>query len=66
MKAAVVVLAILLLLSGVHVRLWLAGYLVAVPVPVLVLIAELATVVVLGWLIARAWHGFPFPLGRTA
>ena len=67
MKAATVVLAALLLLSGAHVRLWLTpGVPVAVPLPVLALAAELAACAVLGWLIARAAGCRPPYLRRTA
>jgi len=60
-KAAAVTLAALLLLSGIHVTVPLAGYPVAVPLPVLALAAELAACAVLGWLIARAagWRTWP-------
>jgi hypothetical protein len=65
-KAAAVVLAVLLLLSGAHVRLWLApGAPVAVPLTVLALAAELAVCGMLGWLITRAAGCRPY-LRRTA
>jgi hypothetical protein len=67
MKAAAVVLAVLLLLSGWHVRLQLApGVPVAVPLPVLALLAELAVCAVLGWLIARVAGWRPPYSRRTA
>jgi hypothetical protein len=64
MKALAVVVAVLLLLSGAHVRMWFAGYLVAVPLPVFVLAAELAVCALLGWLIARAAGYRPWPCSR--
>ena len=54
MKAAVVVLAVLLLLSGIHVTVPVGAWPVTVPLPVLVLLAELAVCAGFGWLIARA------------
>jgi hypothetical protein len=60
-KAAALVLAVLLVLSGAHVPLRLAGYPVSVPVPVVALAAELAACAVLGWLISRAARGCPIP-----
>jgi hypothetical protein len=61
-KGAALVLAVLLMLSGDHVTLHTVGGAVSVPVPVLVLIAELGACVMLGRLIWRArpfclhWH----------
>jgi hypothetical protein len=63
-KAAAVVLAVLVLLSGWHVTVPLAaGYAVAVPLPVLVLAAGLGACAVPGWLIAQTagWHPWPSP-----
>lgn len=64
MKAAAAVLAALLLLSGIHVTVPLAGYPVAVPLPVLALLAELAACAALSWLIARAAGCRPWPYPR--
>jgi hypothetical protein len=66
-KAAAVVLALILLMSGIHVTVPVGGYPVAVPLPVLVLLAELGVCALLGWLIARAagYRPWPYP-GRTA
>ena len=61
MKAAAIVLASLLMLSGVHVTVPLAGCPVAVPVPLLVLAAELAVIGLLGWVISRSLRGLPLP-----
>ena len=67
MKAAAAVLALILLMSGIHVTVPVGGYPVAVPLPVLVLLAELGVCALLGWLIARAagYRPWPYP-GRTA
>ena len=54
MKAAAVVLALILLLSGIHVTVPVGAWPVTLPLPVLALLAELGVCAVLGWLIARA------------
>ena len=64
MKAAAVVLALILLLSGIHVTVPLGAWPVAVPLPVLALAAELAVCAVLGLLIARAAGCRPWPYPR--
>jgi hypothetical protein len=58
-----VIIGAVLALSGMHVSMRLAGQPVAVPVPVPVLIiaAELAAIGALCWLISRAVRGCPFP-----
>lgn len=63
-KSAAVVLAVLLVTMHLHVGFPLiARYGLAVPVPVLVLLAELDACAVLGWLIARAagWRTWSSP-----
>jgi len=66
-RAAAAVLAAVLLLSGWHIIVPLAGYPVAVPLPALALVAELAVCGLLGWLIARAGGARPWlPPRRTA
>lgn len=60
MKALLVIGAVLAA-SGMHVTLRLAGYPVAVPVPVLILAAELVILGVLCLLIRRAVRAFPLP-----
>ena len=47
MKAAALALAALLMLAGDHVTVRLSGYPVAIPVPALILAAELAAAAVL-------------------
>lgn len=64
MKAAAIVFAALLVLAGDHVTVRLSGYAVAVPVPALVLAAELAAAAVLVWLIIRAARSWPYRYGR--
>lgn len=64
MKAAAAVLALILLLSGIHVTVPLGAWPVTVPLPVLVLAAELGACTVLGWLIARAAGYRPWPYPR--
>lgn len=67
MRAAGAVLALILLLSGIHVTVPVGAWPVTVPLPVLVLAAELGVCAVLGWLIARAAGYRPWPyLRRTA
>ena len=61
MKAAAIIAALLIMLSGDHVTMRLSGYPVAVPLPVLFLGAELAAAAVLCWLIRRAACSFPTP-----
>lgn len=60
MKAAALALAALVVLSGDHVTVRLSGYPVAVPVPVLILAAELAVAAVLCWLIIRTARAWPY------
>lgn len=64
MKAAALVLAALVMLSGDHVTIRLSGYAVAVPVPVLMLTAELAVAAVLCWVIIRAARSWPHRYAR--
>ena len=66
MKAAAAALALILLLSGIHVRLPIGAWPVTVPLPVLVLLAELAACAALGFLIARAAGYRPWPCPRRA
>ena len=62
MKATAIIVALLLMLSGDHVTMRFAGNPVTVPVPVLVLAAELAVCAVLCWLIRRAVRAsYPHP-----
>lgn len=61
MKAAALILAALLVLSGDHVTVRLGGQPLSVPVPVLVLVLELAACAVLGWLITRAARSWRRP-----
>ncbi len=61
MKAIAIIAAALLMLSGAHLTLRLAGQPVAVPLPVLALAAEMAAAVVLCGLIRRAARDFPIP-----
>ena len=63
MKATVALLALILLLSGIHVTVPLGGWPVTMPLPVLALFAELGACAVLGWLIARvaAFRSHPYP-----
>jgi hypothetical protein len=56
-----VIIGAVLALSGMHVSMRLAGQPVAVPVPVLIIAAELAAIGALCWLISRAVRGCPFP-----
>jgi hypothetical protein len=49
-----VALALIVMLSGVHVTLPVGAWPVTVPLPALALAAELGVCAVLGWLIARA------------
>jgi hypothetical protein len=67
LKAAAVVLALILLLSGIHVTVPVGAWPVTMPLPVLVLLAELGVCAALGWLIARAagFRSHPHPR-RTA
>jgi hypothetical protein len=65
MKAAVLVLAALVMLAGDHVTVRLSGCPVTVPVPVLILAAELTAAAVLCWLIGRRIRSHP-PIWRTA
>lgn len=59
-----VILATLAILGRFHVTIWLAGIVpCAVPVPVLILVAELAVIAGLAWQIARRW---PFSLRMSA
>ena len=63
-RLSIQVLAIIgavLALSGMHVSMRLAGQPVAVPLPVLIIAAELAAIGVLCWLISRAVRGCPLP-----
>jgi hypothetical protein len=62
-KAAAAMLAVILLLSGIHITVPVGGYPVAVPLPVLALLAELAVCGVLGCLIARVagYRSSPYP-----
>jgi hypothetical protein len=62
MKAAAVVLVLVLLLSGIHITVPVGAWPVTVPLPVLVLLAELGVCAALGWLIAGAagWRTRPF------
>ena len=64
MKAAVLALAALVMLAGDHVTVRLSGYPVTVPVPVLILAAELAGVAVLCWLIVRKARSWPYRYAR--
>jgi hypothetical protein len=61
-KAAAAVVALILLLSGIHVTVPLGAWPVTVPLPVLALLAELGACAALGWLIARAagWRTWPY------
>ena len=61
MKAAAVALAVVLLLSGLHVTVPVGAWPVTMPLPVLALLAELGVCAALGWLIARAagWRTWP-------
>lgn len=54
MKPAALLLAAILLLSGIHVTVPVGAWPVTMPLPVLVLVAELGVCSALGWLIARA------------
>jgi hypothetical protein len=59
-KAAALALAALVMLAGDHVTVRLSGYPVTVPVPVLILAAELAAAVVLVWLLVRKFRAWPY------
>lgn len=61
MKAAAVALAALLVLAPIHVTVPFGAWPVTMPLPVLALLAELAAVAALGWLIARSarWRTRP-------
>jgi hypothetical protein len=63
-KAAAVVLALILLMSGIHVTVPVGAWPVTVPLPVLALLAELGACAALGWLIARAAGYRPWPYSR--
>jgi hypothetical protein len=52
-KAAAIVLVALLMLSGQHVTIWLAGGRFSVPVPVLAAVVICAALAGLTWLIVR-------------
>ncbi len=54
MKAVLVVLALLLAVSGLHVTVWAAGVPFCVPVPVIIIAAELAVLAVITAGIARS------------
>ena len=54
MKATVALLALIVLLSGIHVTVPLGAWPVIVPLPALALLAELGVCALLGWLIARS------------
>jgi len=60
-KAAAVVLALILLRSGIHVTVPIGAWPITMPLPVLALLVELGVCAVLGWLIARAagWRTRP-------
>jgi len=62
-KAAVVVLAVVLLLSGIRVTVPVGAWPITVPLPALVLFAELGVCGALGWLIVRApaFRSHPYP-----
>ena len=64
MKAAVVALAALVMLAGDHVTVRLSGYPVAIPVPVLMLAAELAVAAVLVCLLIRKFRAWPYRYAR--
>lgn len=64
MKAAAVALAALLVLAGDRVTVRLSGHAVAVPVPALILAAELAAAAVLVWLIIRTARAWPYRYAR--
>lgn len=64
MKAAVLAVAALVVLAGDHVTVWLSGYPVAVPVPVLILAGELAAVAVLCRVIVRKARSWPYQCAR--
>lgn len=61
MKALAGAAAVLLLLSGIHITVPVGAWPVTMPLPVLVLLAELGACGGLGWLIARAagWRTWP-------
>ena len=63
-KAAALALAALVMLAGDHVTVRLSGYPVTIPVPVLILAAELAAIVVLCWLIVRKARSWPYRYAR--
>jgi hypothetical protein len=63
-KAAAIVLAALVMLAGDHVTLRLSGYPVTVPVPALILAAELAIAAVLVWLLIRKFRAWPYRYAR--
>jgi hypothetical protein len=63
-KAAALAIAALVMLAGDHVTVRLPGYPVAVPVPVLMLAAELAAAVVLVWLLIRKFRAWPYRYAR--
>ena len=58
---ALIIIGAALALSGMHVNMRLAGCPVAVPVPALIIAAELAAIGALCWLIIRAVRGYPLP-----
>jgi hypothetical protein len=60
-KAAALVVAALVMLARDHVTVRLSGYPVTVPLPALIVAAELATAVVLVWLIVRKARACPDP-----
>lgn len=64
MKAAVLALAALVMLAGDHVTVRLSGYPVTIPVPVLMLAAELAVAAVLCLVIVRKARSWPYRYAR--
>jgi hypothetical protein len=64
-KAAAAVLALILLLSGIHVTVPVGTWPVTMPLPVLALLAELGVCAALGWLIARTAGYRPRPPSQT-
>ena len=61
MKALSLIVAVALLLSGLHVTVPVGAWPVTMPLPVLALLAELGVCAALAWLIARAagWRTWP-------
>jgi hypothetical protein len=63
-KAAALALAALVVLAGDHVTVRLSGYPVAIPVPALILAAELAVAAVLVWVLIRKFRAWPYRYAR--